>query len=56
MHLPIASPEGGLKRQSVILCDAVRSVSRERLETCWGRVTGTPLADVTDRLAALLDL
>jgi len=56
MHLPVEPPEGGLKRPSVLLCDAVRSVSTGRLQAAWGRVSEATLAAVTDRLAALLDL
>jgi len=56
MHLPVGPPEGGLRRPSVVLCDAVRSISTERLQCMWGRVSDSTLAAVTDRLTALLDL
>jgi len=56
MHLEVDPPEGGLKRKSVVLCDSVRSVSRERLHGRLGAVSERTLADVTERLAALLDL
>jgi len=38
-HIPVAPPEGGLKTPSVILCDQVRTISKDRL-------TGDPLSGV----------
>lgn len=55
-HVPIAPPEGGLKVPSDILCDAVRSIARERLLHPLGRVSPATLAAVEDRLRMLLDL
>lgn len=55
-HVPIAPPEGGLRTPSVILCDAVRSVAKERLSQLWGQVTPTTMAQVEDRLRILLGL
>ena len=49
-------PEGGLRAPSVVLCDAVRSVSQGRLITCWGTVSGTTLTQVERAVRFLLGL
>jgi mRNA interferase MazF len=55
-HVPIHPPEGGVKRPSVILCDAVRSVTKERLTEQWGVVSPATLTTVEDRLRILFSL
>jgi mRNA interferase MazF len=55
-HVPISPPEGGIRRPSVILCDGIRSVARERLTERWGVVSPTTLAAVEDRLRILMVL
>jgi mRNA interferase MazF len=55
-HVPIAPPEGGVKNPSAVLCEAVRSVSIERLVTRWGSVHVRTMAAVEDRLRILLRL
>jgi mRNA-degrading endonuclease toxin of MazEF toxin-antitoxin module len=43
--------------RSFILCDAVRSISTDRLSgQPWGVVTAATLAEVEDRLRMLLEL
>src|SRR5215212_2575578 len=39
LHVRVSPPEGGLRRPSVIECDAIRSVARERLTERWGMVS-----------------
>jgi mRNA interferase MazF len=56
LHVPLRPPEGGLKVESSILCDAVRSVSQERLLRRWGAVSDVTMAAVEERLRALLAL
>ena len=56
LHVPIAPPEGGVKRLSFIKCEDVRSVSRDRLVTYWGSVNASTMEAVADRLRILLDL
>ena len=53
-HVVIHAPEGGVKVDSAILCEAVRSVSKERLSGKWGRVSSQTLAEVEDRVRILL--
>lgn len=57
VHILIAPPEGGLKTPSAILCDQLRTLSRDRLgDKAWGRVTAQTLADVESVLRMLLAL
>ena len=55
-HVPITPPEGGLKTPSVILCDAIRSIAKERLLRRWGAVSTATLEGVEDRVRFLLGL
>jgi mRNA interferase MazF len=56
-HVPIDPPEGGIRARSFILCDAVRSISTDRLVgQPWGILRGSTLAEVEDRLRVLLEL
>lgn len=55
-HVRVAPPEGGLRDRSAVLCEAVRSISRERLVARWGAVSARTMAEVEDRLRILLRL
>jgi len=55
-HILVMPPEGGLKVPSVILCDQLRTISKDRLQACWGNVTLTTMADVETVLRFLLGL
>ena len=55
-HAPISPPEGGLKVPSFILCEAVRSISKERLVKRFGTVSPGTLDAVEDRLRILMGL
>ena len=56
MHVPLRPPEGGTKTPSVILCDALRSISKDRLGKRWGVVSVQTLSVVEDRVRILLGL
>jgi mRNA interferase MazF len=57
LHVPVAPPEGGLRAASAILCDAVRSISVERLdEGPWGSVSSATMSLVEDRLRRVFGL
>jgi len=56
LHIPIKPPEGGVKNASAILCDAVRSISKDRLVKKWGTVSAPVMKDLEDRLRILLEL
>lgn len=55
-HVRIAPPEGGLTVGSAIRCDAVRSLSKERLVKRFGSVTERTMSEIEDRLRILLRL
>lgn len=56
LHLIVQPPEGGLKTESRILTDAVRSISKERLVERWGQVSTETMGAVEERLRVLLGL
>ena len=55
-HVAVEPPEGGLAVPSWILCEQVRTISRERLLGRIGAVSPRTLAAVADRVRVLLDL
>jgi mRNA interferase MazF len=56
-HIPVDPPEGGLRARSYLLCDAMRSISKDRLGSQpWGMVTPQTMAQVEDTLRILLEL
>lgn len=56
LHVPIDPPEGGVPERSFLMCEMVRSVSRERLIEQMGAVSGETLSRVADRVRILLEL
>jgi mRNA interferase MazF len=56
-HVPVHPPEGGVRARSFILCDAMRSISTDRLSgRPWGVISAATLTIVEDRLRVLLEL
>lgn len=55
-HVRVVPPEGGLRTESAVLCDAVRSISVRRLSARWGAVTRATMDRVEDALRILLRL
>lgn len=55
-HIRLSPPEGGLKTESVVMCEAVRSISKQRLHEAWGRVDAATLYHVDDVLRIILCL
>ncbi len=55
-HILVNPPEGGLRRPSVVLCDAIRSITKDCLIDRWGIVTPATLAKVEDAVRFLLGL
>jgi mRNA interferase MazF len=49
-------PEGGLMRESYILCDQIRAVNKDRLKSRYGAISDQKMADVESIVVALLDL
>jgi mRNA interferase MazF len=56
LRVPIPEGEGGLAEPSFALIEAVRSVSKTRLNKRMGTVTSATLRQVEDHLKILLDL
>ena len=56
LHVKIDKGDGGVRSDSVILCEAIRSISKDRLVTRWGMLSREALAEVEDRLRILLEL
>ena len=55
-HVSISPPEGGLTVPSAVLCEAIRSISQDRLRRRLGAVSRATLQVVQSRLRMLLDL
>jgi mRNA interferase MazF len=57
IHVPLDPPEGGVSARSYILCDAVRSIAKDRLGPHpWGNVSSATLHQVEDNLRILMEL
>ena len=55
-QIPVSPPEGGLKQKSAILCEAIRSISTDRLINRWGVLAPQTIARIEDCLRILLRL
>ena len=55
-HIRIVPPQGGLTVESAALCEAVRSISKERLMRRLGTASVGTMELVEDRLRILLRL
>lgn len=55
-HITVMPPEGGLTKQSFIMCEAMRSISKQRLVKRLGIITSNTILNVEDNLRILLDL
>lgn len=57
IHVPLDPPEGGVSARSYILCDALRSIAKDRLGSRpWGNVSAAILRKVEDNLRILMEL
>ena len=57
LRVRVDPPEGGLSQSSWAICEAVRSISKNRLTgEAFGTVSAATLAQVDFRLKTLLDL
>jgi mRNA interferase MazF len=56
LHVKIGKGDGGIRKESVILCEAIRSISKDRLISRWGTLSREAVAEVEDRLRILLGL
>jgi mRNA interferase MazF len=55
-HVTAGPIEGGLKTRSFIKCEAIRSVSTDRLGRRWGAISPATMNAVELRLRILMDL
>jgi mRNA interferase MazF len=55
-QVPIEAGEGGVRTRSFIKCEAIRSISPQRLQGRWGAIAPATLSAVEDRLRILLAL
>lgn len=56
-HIAVDPPEGGLKTPSVILCDQLRTISKDRLgKVAWGTVSTATVMEMERILRVLLGL
>lgn len=56
LHVLITPPEGGIKQNSVIRCDQIKSVSIERFSKKWGEVSKDTMEKVEYILRKILNL
>lgn len=56
VNVLIKAPEGGLKNDSLILLNQIRTVDRSRLGRYWGRVSAQTMAQVDDAIKISLGL
>lgn len=54
--LRVDPPEGGLQKTSFLICEQVRTISRERLGRRFGALARATMAEVELRLKFLLEL
>lgn len=56
-HIPLDPPEGGVTSRSYVLCDALRSISKDRLKgRAWGVISSVTMRRVEDTIRTLLEL
>jgi mRNA interferase MazF len=55
-HVAVFPPEGGLTLPSFIMCEAMRSISKQRLIKVLGMISPATIHKVEDTLKILLDL
>src|SRR6266705_5781200 len=56
LHVRVRKGDGGTRNDSVILCEAIRSISKDRLISKWGVLSREAMSEVEDRLRILLNL
>lgn len=55
-HVSVFPPEAALKKMSFVMCENIRSISKQRLVRKLGVVTDATMARVEDILRTLLEL
>ncbi len=55
-HIGVDPPEGGVRKPSAVLCEAVRSISKHRLVKPWGSLESHTIKTIEDCLRILMGL
>lgn len=55
-RVELRPPEGGLMTPSYVICESVRSISKERLSRRIGTISPASMAEIEDRMRILLGL
>ncbi len=55
-HVLIPAGTGGLRQASVLLCEQVRVIDRQRLITAWGHLDAEQMSEVEQALRIILGL
>ncbi len=55
-HVAVWPPEGGLTLPSFIMCEAMRSISKERLVKQFGNISSETMLKVEETLKILLEI
>lgn len=55
-HVRLPRGEAGLRQDSVVKCEEVRCISKERLATRWGAVAPSTISAVESRVRLILGL
>lgn len=55
-HIEINPPEGSLDRASCIMCDHIRSISRNRLINRLGKISENTMFEVAEKVTILLGI
>jgi mRNA interferase MazF len=55
-HVRLSPPGGGLKNHSALLCEAIRSIAKQRLVRRWGAVSSRKMAEIEDAVRILIGL
>jgi len=56
LHVLISPPEGGIKQNSIIRCDQIKSVSIRRFSRKWGVVSESTMQNAENILRRILKL
>ncbi|MBV9851568.1 MAG: type II toxin-antitoxin system PemK/MazF family toxin [Armatimonadetes bacterium] len=55
-HVLIPAGTGGLRQDSVLLCEQLRAIDKQRLTAHWGHLGEPHMADIAQALRAILDI
>lgn len=56
LQVKVKKGDGGTTDDSAVMCEAIRSVSKERLLSKWGTLSRPAMDEIEDRLRVLLEL